>query len=144
MNRIEVAMPYLQQYTPFTYTVDQKQRLAKRMGEIYAEVMSASISRISIAIRELGEGGLWRCSAGDPRPVTLLMCDIRVGRPKEVRAELARQLVEACFEIVGLDETTINVEFTQNTGDEMYHTMYGGLSDDWRAGQVDCLGVTAA
>jgi phenylpyruvate tautomerase PptA (4-oxalocrotonate tautomerase family) len=71
--------------------------------------------------------------------VALLMCDIRQGREKETRAELARQLVEACIEICGLDETTINVEFTQHAGDEMYHTMYGGLSDDWQAGQPDTL-----
>jgi phenylpyruvate tautomerase PptA (4-oxalocrotonate tautomerase family) len=99
-------MPYLQLDTPFSCTIDQKRRLAKRMGEIYSDVMSANIRR---------------------------------GREKEVRAELARQLVAACIEIVGLDVTTINVEFTQHSGDEMYHSMYGGLSDDWQAGQADAL-----
>jgi phenylpyruvate tautomerase PptA (4-oxalocrotonate tautomerase family) len=132
-------MPYLQLDTPFSCTIDQKRRLAKRMGEIYSDVMSANINRISIAIRELGEGGLWRCGPEEPRPVAFLMCDIRRGREKEVRAELARQLVAACIEIVGLDVTTINVEFTQHSGDEMYHSMYGGLSDDWQAGQADAL-----
>jgi phenylpyruvate tautomerase PptA (4-oxalocrotonate tautomerase family) len=132
-------MPYLQLDTPFSCSVEQKRRLAKRMGEIYSDVMKANINRISIAIRELGEGGLWRCGPEDPRPAALLMCDIRQGRDKETRAELARQLVEACIEIVGLGETTVNVEFTQHAGDEMYHTMYGGLSDDWQAGKLDTL-----
>ena len=92
-------MPYLQLDTPFNYSVAQKQRLAKRMGEIYSSQMNASPNRISIAIRDLGEGGLWRCSADDPRPAAILMCDIRAGRPPEQRAELARLLVEACKEI---------------------------------------------
>jgi hypothetical protein len=67
------------------------------------------------------------------------MCDIRQGREKETRAELARQLIDAFVAICGLDETMINVEFTQHEGDEMYHAMYGGLGDDWHAGQPDTL-----
>ena len=70
-------MPYLQLDTPFSHSIDQKRRLAKRLGEIYAGVMSANVNRISIAIRELGEGGLWRCGSDEPRPAALLMCDIR-------------------------------------------------------------------
>jgi hypothetical protein len=42
-------------------TVDQKKCLAKRMGEIYSETMNSNINRLSVAIRELGDGGLWRC-----------------------------------------------------------------------------------
>ena len=128
-------MPYLQLDTPFSHSIDQKRRLAKRLGEIYAGVMSANVNRISIAIRELGEGGLWRCGSDEPRLAALLMCDIRQGRPKETRAELARQLVEACIEICGLDETMINVEFTQHAGDEMYHPHLGGFNRDWDASE---------
>ena len=53
--------------------------------------------------------------------------------------KLAGRLVEACKEIVGLQDDNINVEFTQHKGDEMYHTIYGGLSDDWKAGEPDKL-----
>ena len=132
-------MPYLQLDTPFAHPVEVKQRLAKRLGEIYAEVMSADVKRISIAIRELGDGGIWRCGPGDPRPAAVLMCDIRRGRTAETRAELARQLVAACIEILGLREDNLNVEFTQHAGDEMYHTMYGGLSKDWTPDTPDRL-----
>src|ERR1700693_1098827 len=74
-------MPYLQLDTPFSYSTETKQRLAKRLGEIYAEKMNSNINRISVAIRQLGEGGVRRCGGGDPRPAALLMCDIRRGRP---------------------------------------------------------------
>jgi phenylpyruvate tautomerase PptA (4-oxalocrotonate tautomerase family) len=76
-------MPYLQLDTPFTYTADQKQRLAKRLGNIYSTEMDANINRITIAVRELGDGGCWRCGPEDPRPAALLMCDIREGRSAE-------------------------------------------------------------
>lgn len=125
-------MPYLQLDTPFSHSIEVKQRLAQSMGEIYARQMGASINRITVAIRELGPGGVWRCvEGGAPRPAALLMCDIRRGRPAGQRAELARLLVEACVEHLGLTAETLNVEFTQHAGDEMYHPMLGGLSDDW-------------
>lgn len=133
-------MPYLQLDTPFSHTVEVKRQLARRLGEIYAQVMRSDINRLTVAIRELGDGGVWRCGAEGPRPAALLMCDIRRGRTAEHRAELARQLVAACIEILGLCEDNLNLEFTQHAGDEMYHTMYGGLSDDWTPEGPDRLG----
>ena len=134
-------MPYLQLDTPFKHTTEQKRRLAKRLGEIYSVKMTASINRLSVAIRELGEGGLWRCGDGpdDPRPAAILMCDIRRGRSAALRGELAEELVKACQEILGLRDDNINLEFTQHDGDEMYHTLYGGLSEDWFEGESDRL-----
>jgi hypothetical protein len=134
-------MPYLQLDTSFSYPADVKQRLAKRLGEIYSQMMNSNINRLTAAIRELGEGGIWRCGEGDPRPAALLMCDIRRGRPAGQRVELARLLVDACKEILGLRDDHLNVEFTQHAGDEMYHTLYGGLSDDWNPDESDRLGT---
>jgi phenylpyruvate tautomerase PptA (4-oxalocrotonate tautomerase family) len=134
------AMPYLQLDTPFSYSVEAKQRLAKRLGEIYSQHMNSNINRLTVAIRELGAGGIWRCGEGEPRPAALLMCDIRRGRSALQRAELARKLIDACKEIVGLKDDNLNLEFTLHAGDEMYHTLYGGLSDDWNADEPDRLG----
>jgi phenylpyruvate tautomerase PptA (4-oxalocrotonate tautomerase family) len=129
-------MPYLQIDVCGHYPVAVKQQLAKKLGEIYSDMMQASVNRISIAIRELGEGGLWRCSSQEPYPAALLMCDIRRGRPPEQRAKLAKALVEACIDTLSLRIDQINVEFTQHSGDEMYHPMLGGLSDDWAEGEA--------
>jgi phenylpyruvate tautomerase PptA (4-oxalocrotonate tautomerase family) len=128
-------MPYLQLDVSNEYSVADKKRLARRLGEIYADLMQASVKRISVAIREL-DGGVWRCTDGDPYPAALLMCDIRRGRPAEQRSRLAEALVGACIDILGLRIDQINVEFTQHTGDEMYHSVMGGLSDDWNENEV--------
>jgi len=133
-------MPYLKLDTPFSYPAEAKKRLAKRLGEVYSEHMNSNINRLTVAIRELGEGGIWRCGEEDPRPAALLMCDIRRGRSAEQRAELARKLIDACKEILGLTDDNLNLEFTQHAGDEMYHTHYGGLSDDWNPDEPDRLG----
>jgi len=130
-------MPYLQLDVSGSYAPDVKRRLAKEMGEIYALKMQADVSRISVAIRELTPGGLWRCTAGEPYEAALLMCDVRRGRPPAQRSDLAKALVDACIDILGLRIDQINVEFTQHDGDEMYHPMRGGLSDDWRPDEVN-------
>ena len=131
-------MPYLQLDVNDSYSEDLKRRLAARMCETYSSMMSVDIRRISVAIRELGAGGIWRIAeAGEvPVPVSLLMLDIRRGRPAELRMEVARALCAHCIELLGLTEDRLNVEFTQHDGDEMYHPTLGGFSPDWKQGEA--------
>ena len=124
-------MPYLQLDVPGRHSVDDKRRLARRLGDIFARIMQTGPEQVTVAFRDLGEGGVWRCGAGDPEPAALLMCDIRRGRPPEQRAELAEALVAACVEELGLRRDRLAVEFTQHAGDEMYKAEQGGLGADW-------------
>lgn len=124
-------MPYLQLDVNGRYPADQKKALARKLCDSYAALMKVDIRRISIAIRECGDGGVWRTIDGEPTPVSVLMCDIRKGRPPELRMELAKQLINDCVEVLGLREDRLNVEFTQHTGDEMYHPTLGGFSPEW-------------
>ncbi|MGF6976263.1 phenylpyruvate tautomerase PptA (4-oxalocrotonate tautomerase family) [Paraburkholderia sp. JPY465] len=131
------AMPYLQLDVNDHYSVESKRLLAAKMSETYARMMSVDVRRISVAIRELGPGGVWRIAeeSGEPVPVALMMLDIRRGRPPELRMELAKALCSLCIEILGLREDRLNVEFTQHSGDEMYHPALGGYSPEWEPGQ---------
>jgi hypothetical protein len=124
-------MPYLQLDVNDTYPVDVKQKLAAKMATTYADLMTVDIRRISIAIREVGLGGVWRTVDGEAVPVSVLMCDIRRGRTAELRMEVAKALCADCIEILGLREDRLNVEFTQHSGDEMYHPTLGGFSPEW-------------
>jgi len=128
-------MPYLQLDVNGQFPVDDKKRLAKTLCESYARMMMVDIRRISIAIREVGDGGLWRMIDGEPTLASVLMCDIRRGRTAESRMELARQLIADCVRVLGLREDRLNVEFTQHAGDEMYHPTLGGYSPEWFAGE---------
>jgi phenylpyruvate tautomerase PptA (4-oxalocrotonate tautomerase family) len=130
-------MPYLQLDLNDHYPVADKRRLARAMSESYARMMSVDIRRISVAIRELGEGGVWRCveAGSDPVPVSVMMLDIRRGRPPDLRMEVAKALCRHCVDILGLEENRLNVEFTQHSGDEMYHPSLGGYSPEWQAGE---------
>ncbi|WP_044042388.1 hypothetical protein [Caballeronia insecticola] len=130
-------MPYLQLDVCDHYSVEDKRHLALKMSETYARMMSVDIRRISVAIRELGEGGVWRIpEAGDePTPVAVMMLDIRKGRPPELRMDVAKALCAHCIDILGLREDRLNVEFTQHSGDEMYHPALGGYSPEWTPGE---------
>ena len=123
-------MPYIQLDVPNHYSVEVKRDLARRLGDQFARIMQTTPDMVTVAFRELGEGGVWRCSAGEPEPAAQLSCDIRSGRPVEQRAKLAQALIDACVETLGLRSDRLMVEFTQHTGDEMYR--YGrGWAPDW-------------
>jgi phenylpyruvate tautomerase PptA (4-oxalocrotonate tautomerase family) len=113
-------MPYLQLDVPNHYPLEVKRGLARRLGEKYALIMQTKPEPVTVAFRELGEGGVWCCTADEPEPAALLSCDIRRGRPPEQRAELGQALIDVCVETLGLSSDRIAVEFTQHTGDEMY------------------------
>ena len=126
-------MPYLQLEVIRSYPYATKKLLAKRIGEVYSKIMKADQNRITVSIRELGEGSLWRCGDGEPMPAAIMMCDIRKGRDALIRTELSRELIDMCNEVLGLETGQLNIEFTQHSGDEMYHQRLGSFSSEWTA-----------
>jgi phenylpyruvate tautomerase PptA (4-oxalocrotonate tautomerase family) len=129
-------MPYIQLDVNKQYPAQVKQQFAQRVGEAFARLMIADVRRVTVAIREVGEGAIWRCTLDEPVPAALLMCDIRRGRTPQQRAALASALLNICTELLELEANAVNVEFTQHAGDEMYHPAMGGLSEDWNINEV--------
>jgi len=58
-------MPYLQLDLDGPCSADQKEGPAAKRCETYASLMHADIRRITIAIRELGDGAIWRTIGGE-------------------------------------------------------------------------------
>ena len=128
-------MPYLHFDLPARYPAATKRALATRLGALYAEIMETTPSIVKVAFRELGEDNLFRCGApgDDVEPVVVGQCDIRRGRPTEQRARLAAAIVGACSAALGVDAATIELEFTQHAGDEMFRR--GAFAQDWTAAE---------
>ena len=124
-------MPYLQLDVPEHYPVEVKRDLARRLGDQFARIMQTTPDMVRVSIRELGEGGVWHCGAGEPEPAACISCDVRRGRPPEQRLKLAQALVDACKETLGLRPSII--EFTQHSGDESFGSgSWGwGWAPDW-------------
>ena len=122
-------MPYLQLDISRSYSSAVKRALAAELGAIYAAIMETKAEKVVVAVRELGEGSMWRC--GDRCvPASVLKCDIRRGRPPELRARLAERLVDACARLLDLTPEYLTVEFTQHPGDDFYRPGTG-LVPDW-------------
>lgn len=130
-------MPHLQLELTGQYPVALKRDLARRLGDLYAEIMQTSSDLVDVSFRELGEGNIWRCDTAGAVPSAVLACDIRAGRPSEQRARLAEALHNACVEALTLDPLHFGIEFTQHAGNEIYRTILvdgvvrGGLARDW-------------
>lgn len=122
-------MPYLQLDVPAHYPSALKRDLARRLGDVYADIMQTTPDRVSVSVRELGEGNLWRCGDSDPEPAAVLMCDIRAGRPAEQRLRLAQALADTCVTLLDLRPDRLAIEFTQHLGDEMFRD--GRFASDW-------------
>lgn len=136
-------MPSIQIDLPLTLTAATKQALAQRVGEAYAEIMQIGLDLLTVSVHDLGEGGVWRChETGPPTPSALIMCDIRAGRPVQTRARLARSLIDTCADMLDLDTLWTKVEFTQHSGDEMYHPHLGGFNNDWTGDERTAPGPT--
>jgi phenylpyruvate tautomerase PptA (4-oxalocrotonate tautomerase family) len=112
-------MPYLQLDVPKHYPVEVKRALAQRLGDSYARIMQTTPELVTVSFRELGQGGVWSCGAGEPEPGAVLACEVRRGRPAEQRA----------VEALGLRSDRLVVEFTQHTADEMYRAGRGWAAE---------------
>jgi phenylpyruvate tautomerase PptA (4-oxalocrotonate tautomerase family) len=124
-------MPSLTLDAPAVYSATQKRAFAERLGAVYADVMQTDLETITVIVHDGGDGAVWRCSAAGPVPAALLMCDIRRGRPRELREQLCRHMLAVCEEVLGIDPAMLKIEFTQHAGDEMFHPHLGGFNREW-------------
>lgn len=130
-------MPYLQLDTTACPSPEARADFALAMARCYARHMDMDIRRVSVAVRVLGPDGLFRVIDDRAVPAHLLMCDIRRGRDVETRRVLAEALLAVCEDALGLARDRVNLEFTQHTGDEMYHPTLNGFSPEWQAPSLD-------
>jgi phenylpyruvate tautomerase PptA (4-oxalocrotonate tautomerase family) len=123
-------MPYLQLDVPAAYPVEVKRQLTRRLADLFADIMQTTQDKVVVAVNELSEGSLWRCSGDALHPGAVLRCDIRRGRPPAQRARLAEALLSACADALGLNPDRMSVMFTQHAGDEVFRSE-SGLELDW-------------
>jgi phenylpyruvate tautomerase PptA (4-oxalocrotonate tautomerase family) len=124
-------MPYIQFDLPRNPNQGDFSSVAKRVADLYAEVMQTTPSGVTVAVRELGEGRVLR----DGRPVVAIRCDIRSGRPdaqREAFAVALTDLVASCGEELGAAQSVIY--FTEGPGRWIFEE--GKANADWSAAEA--------
>jgi phenylpyruvate tautomerase PptA (4-oxalocrotonate tautomerase family) len=119
-------VPYIQFDLPRDPDHGDFSSLAKRVADLYAEVMQTTPSGVTVAVRELGEGRVLR----DGRPVVAIRCDIRSGRPdaqREAFAVALTDLVASRGEELGAAQSV--VYFTEGPGRWIFEE--GKANPDW-------------
>src|SRR6202048_2152978 len=96
---------------------------------IYAHVMQTQLWRPNVGIAELGEDNLFHLGEDGLEPITMVLAEIRRGRPLDLRLELGRRIVDICAEVLGVPKRTVLVEFTVHTGDEILRD--GAGAGEW-------------
>ena len=127
-------MPYLHLNVAKTYPSKTKRELATRLCRLYGDVMQTQSWRPNVGIAELGEDNLFHLGAEGLEPVTMVLVEIRRGRPVDLRLELGRGIVDICAELLGVPKRTVLVEFTVHTSDEMLRD--GNWAGEWTAAEA--------
>ena len=127
-------MPYLRLDLARTYPAETKRELAKRLCELYADVMQTQLWRPNVGIAELGEQNLFHMAEDGLESITMVLVEIRRGRSLDQRLELGRRIVDICAEVLGVPRRTVLVEFTVHTGDEMLRD--GEWAGEWTAAEA--------
>ncbi|HWK25429.1 MAG TPA: hypothetical protein VNS09_02645 [Solirubrobacter sp.] len=126
-------MPSLQLDVAAELSVERKQALAREMSAAYSRIMGSDPRLMTVVIRTLPAGSVWHGTGDEPVPGALLMCDVRAGRDRATRHDLAASMVDLVAARTGVAAIDVKVEFTQHSGDEMFHPFLGGFNRDWDA-----------
>src|SRR5262245_1586352 len=133
LSKEDDAMPYLQLDLPNQYAAETKRRLARRLGDLYCDMMQARPGIVEVGFRELGPDNLWKTGGIEPRRgVAVIQCDIRRGRTAAQREAVARAIVALCEEELAIPAADIVLEFTQHTPDEWFIGANDGPATEWQ------------
>jgi phenylpyruvate tautomerase PptA (4-oxalocrotonate tautomerase family) len=122
-------MPYLHLDLPGAYPVRVKRELARRLCELYADIMQTQLWRPNVGISELGKDNLYHLGPDGLESITMIMVEFRRGRLAEQRLALGRAIVDICAELLGVSRRTVMVEFTPHPGEEILRD--GEWAADW-------------
>jgi phenylpyruvate tautomerase PptA (4-oxalocrotonate tautomerase family) len=122
-------MPYMHLNLPGKFDAAKKRAVAAKLCALYSDIMQTQSWRPNVGMAELGEDNLFRMGKDGLETITMVLVEVRAGRPTEYRLALARGIVDACVEILGVPRATVFVEFTAHVGNEMFRD--GDWVDDW-------------
>ncbi len=124
-------MPFVQVHTTRVVSPAARRALGLALAKAYAEYMQTKQRIVNVGFVHYGEGDLARYDASDdgPQEMTIVTCDIRIGRTPEVQEQLGRAITTACSRELGVPEARIAVYLSEHAAYQIYRD--GGRAPDW-------------
>ena len=122
-------MPHLQFDINFKIPPDKKEKFKMFAEKKFSEIMKTGSDHIAISIRECGRNDLSLGRASKDQSICLMNLDIRAGRTKSQKRNLAILYMKGLRDILGIQEENQYLTFTEHSG-EQFNLIEKNL-DDW-------------
>jgi hypothetical protein len=127
------AMPLLRFTTSVGASAADWQAFARRVAELYADIMATEQSHIAIERTQAAHEDLWlgRSVSGE---FVFLDADVRAGRGHDQRRAFAVEVMDELAVRWGVPKPNMKIVFTEHAGELMMG--YDRVGDDWAPGQT--------
>jgi phenylpyruvate tautomerase PptA (4-oxalocrotonate tautomerase family) len=119
-------MPHIQIEINKTLTDTDKQRLAREVNQLFADIMATGTDHISLSIREFDTWSLSLGRVSQPQAgIGLINADIRAGRTLEQRRALTLGFIDLLHQCLAIPKAHIYVTLTEHPGEDFHlHEKY--------------------
>jgi phenylpyruvate tautomerase PptA (4-oxalocrotonate tautomerase family) len=128
-------MPFVQVHCVHVVSDAARRTLGLALAKAYGDHMQTDHRIVNVGFVHYAEGDLARYdAAGDePQAMTIVTCDIRVGRTAEMHERFGHAVVVACSRALGVPEARIAVYITEHAAHEIYRD--GGRAPEWSSAE---------
>ena len=121
-------MPHLQFDINFKISSDKKEKFKIFVEEKFREIMKTGTDHIAISIREFGRNDLSLGRTSKNKLICLMNLDIRIGRTKSQKRNLAIIYMKGIKNILGIEDENQYLTFTEHSG-EQFNLIEKNLGD---------------
>jgi hypothetical protein len=124
-------MPFVQIHTSRSVSPDVRHALGFALANAYGEHMQTNHRIVNVGFVHYAEGELVRYDAADdgPQEMTIVTCEVRVGRSPEMLESLGRAITVACSRELGVAEARVAVYISEHAAAQIHRD--GGRAPDW-------------
>lgn len=128
-------MPFVQVHTSCAVLPAARRVLGLALAKAYAKHMQTSDRIVNVGFVHYEPGDLARYDApGDePQEMTIVTCEIRIGRTAGMQEQLGRAITVTCARELGIPEARIAVYLSEHAAHQIYRD--GGRAPEWSAAE---------
>jgi phenylpyruvate tautomerase PptA (4-oxalocrotonate tautomerase family) len=124
-------MPFVQVHSTRVASPGTRRALGLALAKAYGDCMQMNHRIVNVGFVHYADGDLARYDGSNDgsQEMTVVTCDVRIGRTSEMQERLGRAITDACSRELGLPAARIAVYITEHAGYQIYRD--GGRAPDW-------------